>query len=149
MELWISILLSAGLLACAAGMIAAHMRSWRKTRNDPAADAAEVDFRHRQFLRRVQTSGMLAVLAVAILVGHWMTQPLLPHWGVLLYWAMVMGLVFWLALLALADVVATRTYYGRLHHQYQVQQLKLQLQARRIQRLRSNGHDDSGAPGED
>ena len=81
-------------------------------------DAREQNFRRRQYRRRLQTSAMLGVLGGAILVGQLLIAWPASESVLVLYWTGVFLLVLWLALLALADMAATRLYYGRERDKY-------------------------------
>ncbi|MGA2064053.1 MAG: hypothetical protein ABSG86_03745 [Thermoguttaceae bacterium] len=127
-----SILISLVLLVSGGGLMAWHVVAWRRWRSQDV-EARERDFHRRQFVRRMQTSAMLGLLGVAIPLGQ-----VLPPWlgsvmFTVLYWGGVLVLVLWMALLALADIVATQQHFGRLHNEYLVEQAKLQAEARRLQ----------------
>jgi hypothetical protein len=102
-------------------------------------DAAEFDYRRRQFRRRMQTSAMLGLVGIGMLVGGlliaWPARP----WLIFTVWGGVMVLVVWLGLLAVAEIVATRYYFGRLKQDYLVEQARLQAELRRLQRIRGDG----------
>lgn len=134
MELWSWIAFSGILLASAIGLMVWHVRSWHAVEAlEPPPDPDELDFRRRQFRRRMQTSGLLALLAVAILGGRWVSVPPLPVWGFAVYWVVITVMAVWVGLLALADAVATRFYYGRLQDTYRVEEARLRYQLRRLQ----------------
>lgn len=135
MELLSTAIVSGVLLLLAAMLMILHMRAWRRAKQQ-AADVAELDYRSRQFRRRMQTSALLGLLALGIMFGSIIRG---PWWFVALYWLGVLLMLAWVALLALADVVATKLYFGRLRAQYLVEQAKLQLQLRRARRSRGNG----------
>lgn len=135
MPIWLSVAVSLFLLFCAAAWIVWHVRAWRRVqRQQPEGD--ELDYRRRQFRRRMQTSVMMALLAAAILAGQFLTR---PAWLVLLFWVGVLLVVAWVVLLALVDVWATKHYFGRLRQKYFIEEAKLQAELRRIQALRGNG----------
>lgn len=136
MQSWISIGMAIALIGCAAGMMFWHVRSWRRAAG-ARLDADERDYRRRQFRRRMQTSAMLALLAVLLGVGPWIGQR--PGW-VAAYTAAVLILVVWICLLAAVDALATRLHYGRLRHECFVERAKLQAQLRRAESVRGNGH---------
>jgi len=65
---------------------------------------------------------------------------LLPRpWG---FFALcgVLLLVFWVILLAVVDMLATKFYYGRVRQRYLLEEVKLEAELRRAQLLRRNGH---------
>jgi len=121
-----------------------HVRSWRVQRASDL-DPKELDYRRRQFRRRMQTSALLALIAVALPIGVWIT-PIRPAAGVI-YWAGVLLLVAWVALLAVIDIWATKYYYGKLRDTYRIEQARLQAELRRIQSGRGNGKPRAAYPG--
>lgn len=134
------LLISGILLAASAGMIVSHLRTWRQVQRDAEKlEEDELDYRRRQFRRRMQTSVMLGVIAVLLLAGRWVQSPPLPPWVFALYLAVLLLLVLWLALLAGADVISTKLYFGRLRNRYKLEEARLQGELRRAQRTRSNG----------
>ncbi len=88
----------------------------------------------------MQTSAMLALLAVALTLGDavtrwWIRSP----WFAAVYWLGVMLLACWVGLLALVDIWATKHYYGRLRHNCLVERVKLEAELRRLQSVEGNG----------
>ena len=132
------ILVSLLLLFAAVGLMLSHVRSWRAFQQ-AELHAEEFDYRRRQFRRRMQTSAMLALLAVAVFVGYLLTVWLRSAWFAPVYWIAVMGVACWVALLAVVDIWATRHHFGRLRHDCLVEQAKLKAEIRRIQSVRGNG----------
>jgi len=118
--------------------IAMHVRAWRKVRPSDM-DPKERDYRWRQCRRRIQSSAMLALLGIAILGGRWMAG---PPWAFFTYWVAVLLLVLWMVLLALADIIATKYYYGRVRQHYLLEEVKLQAELRRLQGVQRNGHSN-------
>jgi len=136
MNLWTSALVSSFLLLCALGLMAMHVRTWRLAQAGKP-EAEELDYRYRQFRRRIQSSALLGLMAAAIFAGQW-----IPVGRVLLtcfFWGGVLLGLCWVGLLALADIWATKHYFGRLRQTYVIEQAKLHAQARRIQAARGNG----------
>ena len=68
MDLYSLALMSSLLLLAAVGLMVSHVRSWRAFQRTNLA-AEEFDYRRRQFRRRMQTSAMLGILAVAMFAG--------------------------------------------------------------------------------
>jgi peptidoglycan/LPS O-acetylase OafA/YrhL len=133
--MWSSTLFSLATLFFAIGLIAWHVRTWRRVERS-APDPKEYDFRRRQLRRRVQTSGMLGVLAVAIFISPWMTG---PPWLFGLYCFTMLVLVLWVAVLAMIDLWVTRHYYQRLRDGYLAEEAKLQAELRRLRAAKGNG----------
>ena len=116
--------------------MALHVRTWRRAQRQEL-DTEGLDYRRRQFRRRMQTSAMLGILAVAIFVGQ-----LIPEEATVLIRVFLGGVLLvlvWVGLLAVADMLATKHYYGRLRQTYLIEQAKLHAELRRIQATRSNG----------
>jgi hypothetical protein len=138
MDLPSVIVVSLALLAAAVWLIVSHLRSWREFQQEKY-DAEDFEYRRRQFRRRMQTSAMLGILAVAVLVGYVLTWWLRSGWFTGVYWIAVLGLVCWIALLALVDVWATKYHFGRLRDHCMIEQAKLKVELHRLQSIRGNG----------
>jgi hypothetical protein len=138
-------LVSVLLLLAAVGLMASHFRSWRICQRQEL-DPAEFDYRRRQFRRRMQTSAMLGIVAVAILVGHVLTLWLRSPEFAALFCGAIILLVVWTCLLALIDIWATQHYFGRLRYDARVEQARLQAELRRLQALRGNGKSGNKDP---
>ena len=134
MNVWVSIVVSLALVACAAALMAWHVRAWAAVRRQ-TCDRREFDYRRRQFRRRMQTSAMMAILAGLLGAAPFVGQ--FPRLAVA-YTGAVLLLVLWICLLAAADAVATRLHFGRVRHDNLVERAKLQAQLRRI-RAGGNG----------
>lgn len=132
-----SILFGLFLLACAAGMMGWHVRSWREARRRQL-DVIELAFRLRQFRRRMQIGGLLAGLGVSLPVGHWIV---LMQWTTLavVYWGLFLLVLAWFVVLAMADFWTTKYHFGRLRDRCLLEQTRLQAQLRRIRSVRGNG----------
>jgi hypothetical protein len=130
-----STVVSLVLLVFAAGLMLRHLRVWRRAQRQEG-DRYEADYQGRQFRRRMQTSAMLGLLAVAIFVGSFITDP--PE-VVTIFWICVLLVACWVALLAMTDLLATKLHFGRVRAQYLTEQARLQAEIRRIQARRHNG----------
>ena len=100
---------------------------------------AQYDFFRRQFRRRIQISVMLGMLAVALAADSWRH----PRMVELLLLVVMLLLVAWIVLLALADAVASRLHFGRLRNEYVIEQAKLEAEARRLRSVGGNGRPRS------
>jgi sterol desaturase/sphingolipid hydroxylase (fatty acid hydroxylase superfamily) len=115
-----------------------HVRAWRRARSTET-DKSELSYLRRKFRRRMQVSLMIAATGIAILVGSFLpAEPML--WSV--YWLAVMLWVVWIAILAAADMVDSRTHYGDLHHDQLVMRSQLEAELRRHQSQEGNGKAD-------
>lgn len=131
-------------MASAVALMIAHIRSWRAQQVAGLA-SRELEYRRRQFRRRMQTSAMLAVIAACLPLGLWILARS-PQVGVY-FWGGVIVLVFWLGALALADIWATKVYYGKIRYDYRVEQARLEAELRRAQSARGNGKPSKSVPG--
>lgn len=136
MEILGSLIFSAFLLVCALGLMVWHVSSWRAAQQREL-EPAEREYCRRQYRGRMQTSILLAIIAASLPVGVWIMNQW-PKAGVL-FWGLVLLMLAWLAVLALADIWATKFYYGRLRDKYQLEQTRLKAELRRLQAARSNG----------
>ncbi len=101
------------LFGAAMALLASHRRAWMKVQQEwPGAE--ELDFRRRQYRRRMQTTGMLAVTAFAVSFGEHLPKLTDSQLAIVFYWMAVLGLVAWTILLAMVDIWATRAHYGRI-----------------------------------
>jgi hypothetical protein len=140
---WISAVFGGGLTVGGGLLVAWHLRSWRGHQSDTALDERERSFHAAQFRRRVQASGLLAVIGLLVILGDldgfWRPRPALwaAHWG------LVMLLTMWLMLLGLADLLASRVHgqaaLGRVLRKQR--ELERELDDMRRQHARqTNGH---------
>ncbi len=141
------IVVSIALLSVSIVLMLSHVRSWREFIRYEL-NAQDFDYRRRQYRRRMQTSAMLAILAVAIAPGYILTVWLHSVWFAVLFWCAVMLVACWVALLAIVDMWATRHHYGRLHYDCLVEQAKLQAEIRHMQAARGNGKATGDPMGE-
>lgn len=136
MELLWSILLAVFLVLAAAGMMIGHLRTWRAALDQRMNDD-EHDYRRRQVRRRMQTSGMLALISASLPIGV-LVMSTWPKIGAF-FWGGVLLLVGWVGLLALADMWATKYHYGRVRRDNTIEEAKLQAELNRLQSIRGNG----------
>lgn len=131
------VLLPGAVIALGLGLLISHLRTWRDQRRQLAA-GDEFRYHRRRFLRRTQTSAMLALAGVALFVG----QLIPPHaWPSLFvcFWCGVALLLAWVVVLALADAAATRAYVGRLARQRNAERSALEQELIRLRRRSQNG----------
>ena len=112
-------------------MMISHVRAWRTSRQQPL-DADELNYRRRQFRRRMQTSAMVGVLAVALSTGHFLAFWIHSDWFELGFWGVTMLVACWLILLALVNLWATKRHFARQHDRGLVEQVRLAAEARRL-----------------
>ena len=134
------------LVATSVALIVRHVRVWKRLKKEEL-DERELNFRRRQFRRRLQTSAMIGLLGVAIVVGQLLlrdaVKPLLKFQ--VYYWIGVLALLLWIVLLAVADMVATSAYYSRERSDLAVGHAKLQIELRKARERAGRRHN--GKPG--
>ena len=135
------IVIPLALLLLAAGLVFWNVQSWRQVRREGEAD--EVAFGRRQFRRRVQASGLLALVAVSLCVGQLIPAARYPTMYAL-FWLGVMLLVFWAMLLALGDMAVNRQRLKRFQHQRLLEEAKINAELKRL-RNRAATHPEGPA----
>ena len=145
-----SILMMVLLGGTSAALIVMHVRAWKRLALDQLDDRA-ASFHRRQFRRRMQSSAMIGLLGVAILVGQLLLDVVKwPNFNVF-YWIGVLALLLWIVLLAVADMVATSAFYSRERTDFALQHAKLQAelrQARKDESRKKGAHGHNGKPGD-
>lgn len=134
----------AALAAGALALVAWHWSSWRTAQ---AADlpAAELDYRRKQFRRRTQASGMLAIAAAALIVGQfipWRERPSLYVW----FWCGTALLLVWVVALAVGDLLATRVHFRHLFRERSEARAALHAELSRLRGAQDGGETAGAAP---
>ncbi|HUY92339.1 MAG TPA: hypothetical protein VMV10_26595 [Pirellulales bacterium] len=132
------VLFPGAVIALGLGLMISHVRSWRRNQGQFAA-GDERRYYRRRFLRRVQTSAMLALAGLALIVGQLIPPHVWPSLFVF-FWCGVALLLAWVVVLALADAAATRAYVGRLRRQRTAERSQLEQELMRLRRGSQNGH---------
>ncbi|HTN77436.1 MAG TPA: hypothetical protein VL096_19390 [Pirellulaceae bacterium] len=124
--------LVAGLLAVVAlGTWLWQQAAWKQQQ---ATDMprGEFDFYRARQRRRLQISGLLGVIAVAMAIGLWPMNPLVLGF----FWCGVLVLLLWVMLLAFFDAAASHAHFDRLHARQLAEQVALQRELAARQRER-------------
>lgn len=109
------------LVLVGVGLMIWHYANYQEDGAASATSASDRDFARRQYSRRMQTSAMIIVLGVAILIGRLVE---LQPWGIF-YWIAVLLIVFWMGVLALADIIASQYHYGRKRDEERLNLIKM------------------------
>lgn len=121
-------------------LIRTHVVNWRRIKNDPHLPDRDRHYYYRRYRRRMQTSGLLAVIGVLIPVGDslipWQNFPGL----FLAYWGGIVLLALWMILLALGDYTSTRVHSQAELDRIRQKQAALEAQVARMKRHGANGH---------
>ena len=127
------------LLAIAIGLIVSHVVSWQRfQQEDQDKDKVETDYRRRQYRRRMQVSAMLAVAAMAMLIGLLISRRDWPSVFVF-WWTGVVLLVGWIILLAMVDALATRRFFRRMRHNRTIDEARWRAEFERERAGRKKG----------
>ena len=126
-----SALFSLMLLLFSGVLMLMHWRSWKAFQQENLPQM-ERDYRRRQYRRRMQASGMIGIVGIALFVGvaFFLGRESLIPWIedivlIVSYWFAVLLITVWMALLALVDVWATRRYLTRICENDLMEQTKL------------------------
>jgi len=107
-----SVLFPVGVLGIAVTMLVAHRRTWQIARARQL-DAADRAYRRNQFVRRVQASSLLAIVAPAMFLGGRLQPQQSPKLFVAL-WGMIVVVTCWVVWLAIVDALASTRHFCRL-----------------------------------
>jgi hypothetical protein len=131
---WVpAVVMGVGLMLLGGWFMRLHWQAWRRHAVDSTLDDAERSYYHRQFRRRMQASGIILVIGIMVPVGDslipWRKQDASVA---TLYWLFVLALTCWVLLLAMGDMLSTRTHsraaLSRLHRK----QRELHAEAERL-----------------
>jgi len=125
------------------GLMAAHVHAWRRQRQDPSLDEFDRDHYRARYRRRLQTSGLIALLGLLIPLGD---APFLWRQGVrisTIFWLAILLLTAWIVLLALGDIASTRAHARVALSRIRRKQRELESRANELKRRRSNGQQPS------
>ncbi|MHB8901227.1 MAG: hypothetical protein ACYC6Y_20960 [Thermoguttaceae bacterium] len=131
-DFWGSLAICVCLVGAALWLIRVHWEHWEEVEADGSLTARERDHLKRRHRRRIQTSTMLGFVGVAILAGR-LFPASDPSVVTVLYWSGVALLVLWMALLAVADMIATQVHYGTQRRKVEGERARLKAQLRRLE----------------
>ena len=145
MDFWSSALISALLLAIAVGLMLSHVRSWRAAQHRQLAPL-ELDFRRRQFRRRMEIGALLGLLAAMIFVGELLASRM--HFPLLsiIFWGGALCILLWMSLMAVIDMMAMKFHFSRLRQNCLIEQARLKAELQRIQSTAGNGRAATDKP---
>ena len=114
--------LSLMLLGLSGFMLDMHRRSLRSAQQDPQLATNEHRYALSQYRRRMQASGIIGALGIAI--GCWPIVPREPF-AYTLYLLSIAGACFAIVFLAAIDAWATRQHFARIRSENVTAQVKL------------------------
>lgn len=127
--MWSTLLAAAALLTVSGTLMVRHLLVWRQADHGGLGDE-EFRFYRNQFRRRMQTSALVGLIGLLMLLDLWVAE--VTTRAVL--WSIVLLLVLWTVLLALSDWLASRLHYDKLLAANAVEHALLQREIRKFQR---------------
>lgn len=135
------------LVALGVVLLRSHRRTWRRQQNDASLEDSERIHFHKRFRRRMQASGLIALLGVLIPLGDLALPVLLPQQQFpavfAVFWPAVLLLTLWVIVLAFADMLATSAHARIALNRVQRKQRELHQQIAEIKRRSGQGRDAS------
>lgn len=138
--MWSSIFFGVFLIALSVCLLVSHAKSWRTLREEEDNERA-IDFYGRQFRRRMQASGMLGIVGVAMIVGIWIDAQNDTILSVI-FWCVVLLIVAWIGVLAVADWISSRFYFEQVRADQETEHAALKAELDRIRSREGNGRSD-------
>jgi hypothetical protein len=135
-----TIAVGTALLVAAGLLLARHLTVWRRADHGGLTDG-DYEFHHRQYRRRMQTTGLLGIVGLLMLGSLWIADPLVGA----VYWSGIAALVVWVALLALSDWLASRLYYGRLAAAHAVEHAAIKAEIAKFHREQTDDGENPPA----
>jgi hypothetical protein len=128
-----ALLMGGGLVLLGGWFIKLHLSAWRRHAADASLAPDEREHYRRQFRRRMQASGIILVIGLMLPIG----DSLIP-WRrgdasiATLYWLFVLALTCWVLLLAIGDLVSSRSQARVSLSRLRGRQRELQAEADRL-----------------
>jgi hypothetical protein len=124
----VTYVVSLSLLGLSGVMLDLHRRRWHGAEQDSKLPPNERRYALSQYRRRMQASGIIGALGVAI--GCWPLVPREPL-SITLYLLSIAGACLAITLLAALDAWATRQHFARVQSQHVAASVKLARDLRR------------------
>ncbi|MEZ6064179.1 MAG: hypothetical protein R3B90_00385 [Planctomycetaceae bacterium] len=131
---WLPAIVVGALLVLLGGwFLRMHLAAWRA----PAADhtLGDTERRHyrRQFWRRMQASSLIALIGLLLPAGDQLLRPeRVSQAMAAVFWLLVLALTCWVLLLAIVDIIATRSHSQITLSRIQQKQMALNAEADRL-----------------
>jgi hypothetical protein len=115
------------LVGLSGALLDMHRRSWRRAQVDETLGVSGRRFALSQYRRRMQASGIIGALGLA--VG---CEPLIPHEALsfVLYLGSILGACLAIVVLAAIDAWSTRQHFARMSSEHLAAQVKLAREMR-------------------
>lgn len=136
------IALGTGLVLICFGsmMIRAHRRAWQFDRYDEELDEDRRKHAYRKYRRRMQTSSIFILVGILVPFGNlfipWNQKNAL--W-LTIYWIGVLGLLLWVILMAIADMISIRMRGNSDLNEVKRKRMILEEQLKQYRKKSTNG----------
>ena len=128
------------LIVVGAVLMRSHAKVWRLQKNDSQLEFDDRSYYYARYRRRMQTSGMIALLGFLIPLGDALFHPKVAPLWVTLYWIAVLLLAGWVIVMGLGDWASTVAHTRASLARIRQKQRELEQQLSQIRRRGSNGH---------
>lgn len=128
-----TILFASLLVFLSLGLLAWHYNAWQAVDHGGLGER-DHEFYRRQFRRRMIGSGMIGIVGLLMISSLWIEDTLQAA----IFWSGILFILFWMVLLALSDVWATRMHYSREDTVQKAEYLVLQAEIRKFQSERES-----------
>jgi hypothetical protein len=120
-----SFVISLALLGLCGLLLDSHRRTWRNSKNSEEMPPRDKRYALSQYRRRMQASGTIGFVGVAIGLG-----PVVPRRPepMTLYLAALLAACAWIMLMAMLDFWATRQHYHRIRSERMTAQIRLAME---------------------
>lgn len=126
--------IAALLAAVALGTFLWQSEAWKRQQRQSLA-GFETSFYRQRHRRRMQISVLLAIVAVAMAVGVWLSNPLV--WSI--FWFGVLAVLVWIIVLAMLDASSSHVFFDRIRSRHLAEQAALQRELLEQARRRAGG----------
>lgn len=112
---------------------------WKHRQPDPTEDELTQLHAARQLRRRLQVSALMVLVGILIPLGDLLPTFRKSPVAFALFWVAILVVLFWIILLALADLASARTYHYRASLRIRQERRELERELERY-RASGNGH---------
>ncbi|MBI2480699.1 MAG: hypothetical protein HYV60_19350 [Planctomycetia bacterium] len=132
--MWTHLVFAAFLVGASLLLLWVHQRAW-SIHQLAGLDDTALDFRRRQYRRRMQASAMIGIVGFLVFISLGIIDALMTA----VLWLVVLSLVVWMLLLAFADMVSSFFHYNQIRAQHIAEHATLQARVDRIRQREGNG----------
>lgn len=144
MDDWVPIFVGGGLCLLGLGLVRWHVVSW-SAHKAASLDETEFEFHHRQYRRRMLTSGAISVVGIMIVVGDqvFVRNPDPMAFG--FYFGTVLLILIWIMFRGMRDLLSISVFSRVSSVELSRRQRELRAEYERLRNLRSDDRNGNGA----